>query len=295
MKKIETIVSIGLPVYNGDQTLSIVLDALLAQTFTNFEIIISDNCSTDNTEKICKTYAFHDKRIRYIKQSVNLGIFGNLEFVLSKAVGRYFMWSAADDLRSKDFLEVNFNFLEKNQKYVASTSPNCYEERKGIATDLINFSIEGNLGQRIESFINNCWQSHGIFYSLIRTDILKQYPYHGEICLGGDWKINIYLLSKGNIHRSEKGLMTSGAFGVSSSKNAWSPYRTNIICWIFPFHKFSSYTLNLSSECSFIWKVQLGVKLLKLNFFAAKSQLVAELYQLYSSYLKPLIKKTNQV
>ena len=127
MKKTETIVSIGLPVYNGDQTLSIVLDALLAQTFTNFEIIISDNCSTDNTEKICKTYALNDKRIRYFKQSVNLGIYGNLEFVLSKAVGRYFMWSAADDLRSKDFLEVNFNFLEKNQKYVASTSPNCFE------------------------------------------------------------------------------------------------------------------------------------------------------------------------
>ena len=89
-------VTIGIPVFNGDQFLRKSIESIINQSYQDIEIIISDNCSTDNTEKICKTYAFNDKRIRYIKQSVNLGIFGNLEFVLSKAVGRYFMWSAAD-------------------------------------------------------------------------------------------------------------------------------------------------------------------------------------------------------
>ena len=291
MKKIEPTISIGLPVYNGENTLSFVLDALLAQTFENFEIIISDNCSTDNTENICTAYAYKDTRIRYIKQPVNLGMDGNFKFVLSEAVGRYFMWSAADDLRSTNFLEENFNFLENNKKFVASTSPNIFEERKGITTKLINFSIEGNLDQRIDSFIENCWQSHGIFYSLIRTVTLKIYPYHREDCLAADWKINMYLLSQGNIHRTEKGLMTSGAFGVSSSSNPWQPYRTHLINWILPLYKFSCYTLHLASQERLSWRLKLIIKLLKLNFSAMFDQAIAELYIIYTTHIRHYIRK----
>jgi glycosyltransferase involved in cell wall biosynthesis len=56
--------SIGLPVYNGEKFLEKCLDSLLAQTFSDFELIISDNASTDNTEAICRTYAAQDQRIR---------------------------------------------------------------------------------------------------------------------------------------------------------------------------------------------------------------------------------------
>ena len=66
-------VSIGMPVYNGERFIRDALESLLAQSFTDFELIISDNASTDTTERICKKYAARDSRIRYVKQSGNIG------------------------------------------------------------------------------------------------------------------------------------------------------------------------------------------------------------------------------
>ena len=100
-------VSIGMPVYNGETYIREALDSLLQQTFTDFELIISDNASTDGTGVICKEYAFGDSRIRYIRQATNLGAVGNFEFVLNEARGEYFMWAAHDDLQG------SLNYLEE--------------------------------------------------------------------------------------------------------------------------------------------------------------------------------------
>ncbi|ADR19063.1 glycosyltransferase family 2 protein [Calditerrivibrio nitroreducens] len=98
-------VSIGMPVYNGAKFISEALDSLLAQTFTDFELIISDNASTDETEAICREYAAKDKRIRYIRQRENLGAAANFKYVLDQAEGEYFMWAAADDVWDKKWIE----------------------------------------------------------------------------------------------------------------------------------------------------------------------------------------------
>lgn len=90
-------VSIGMPVYNGAEYIRETLDALLAQTFTDFELIISDNASTDETAEICREYAERDLRIVYIRQEGNIGARANFQLVLDKARGAYFMWAAADD------------------------------------------------------------------------------------------------------------------------------------------------------------------------------------------------------
>lgn len=97
-------VSIGMPVYNGAQFIREALDSLLAQTFTDFELIISDNASTDGTEAICREYAATDRRIRYVRQPENSGAMSNFKFVLNEAVGEYFMWAAHDDRWHPDFL-----------------------------------------------------------------------------------------------------------------------------------------------------------------------------------------------
>jgi len=90
-------VSIGLPVYNGQIFIRQALDSLLTQTFSDFELIISDNASTDGTEAICREYATKDRRIRYVRQDVNRGAAANFRLALNEAVGGYFMWAAADD------------------------------------------------------------------------------------------------------------------------------------------------------------------------------------------------------
>lgn len=77
--------SIGLPVYNGEEYLAESLDALLGQTYEDFEIIISDNASTDSTGDMCKRYARQDSRIRYVLQSENIGLARNHDFVFRQS------------------------------------------------------------------------------------------------------------------------------------------------------------------------------------------------------------------
>jgi glycosyltransferase involved in cell wall biosynthesis len=111
-------VSIGMPVYNGEPFISKALDSLLAQTFTDFELIISDNASTDSTEAICREYAARDTRIRYVRQSENKGATKNFQFVLDEAQGQYFMWAAADDMWNKVCLMQWVLLLDRDDSIV---------------------------------------------------------------------------------------------------------------------------------------------------------------------------------
>jgi glycosyltransferase involved in cell wall biosynthesis len=97
-------VSVGLPVFNGARYLAEAVDSLLAQTFEDFEIVISDNGSTDETEEICRSYAARDSRIRYVRSDVNRGLLWNFRRVLELAQSPYFKWMAHDDRCAPEFL-----------------------------------------------------------------------------------------------------------------------------------------------------------------------------------------------
>ena len=90
-------VSIGLAVYNGERYIRQALDSLLAQDYDNFELIISDNASTDGTREICLEYAARDKRIWYYRNQTNMGAAWNFDQVFELSSGEYFMWAAHDD------------------------------------------------------------------------------------------------------------------------------------------------------------------------------------------------------
>lgn len=107
-------VSIGMPVYNGEPFIREALDSLIAQTFTDFELIISDNASSDGTEAICREYAARDARIRYVRQPENRGAAANFAFVLDEAVGQYFMWASADDIWSRGWCELLISRLKRD-------------------------------------------------------------------------------------------------------------------------------------------------------------------------------------
>jgi glycosyltransferase involved in cell wall biosynthesis len=104
-------VSIGMPVYNGEQYVRRALDSLLAQTFSDFELIISDNASTDRTYDICKQYVLNDSRIILYKQTKNIGPHGNFRFVLEKSQGEYFFWAAHDDWWDVEFIQAGISAL----------------------------------------------------------------------------------------------------------------------------------------------------------------------------------------
>ena len=93
-----------MPVYNGESFLAQALDSLLAQSFREFELIISDNSSTDRTQSICESRRQQDARIRYFRQPANRGPNWNFDFVLRRATGKYFMWAAHDDLWDREWI-----------------------------------------------------------------------------------------------------------------------------------------------------------------------------------------------
>jgi len=106
MERLELpVVSIGLPVYNGARYLEQALQSILNQTFRNFELIISDNASTDATESICRRYADVDNRIRYYRNERNLGAAANYNLVIHLARGRYFRHAAHDDVLAPTNIE----------------------------------------------------------------------------------------------------------------------------------------------------------------------------------------------
>lgn len=114
-------VSIGLPVFNGESYLREALDSLLAQTFCDFELIVSDNASTDATGEIVLAYARSDPRIRYFRQTTNIGLGGNFLFVLHNSRGEMFMWASHDDVWGHNWLEVLINEITSEDAGVRGT------------------------------------------------------------------------------------------------------------------------------------------------------------------------------
>ena len=132
------LVSIGLPTYNGSKTIRRALDTLLAQTYKDFELIISDNASTDETGKICEEYAARDARVRYIRQKDNIGPLANFRFVTTVARGNYFMWAADDDWWEPKFIETLARALDKNPYHdVAMSSYRLVYPEGEIKNDVI--------------------------------------------------------------------------------------------------------------------------------------------------------------
>ncbi len=104
-------VSVGLPVFNGERLIADSIKSLLAQTHTNFELIVMDNASTDGTAEICKVFAAQDSRIHYIRQHHNVGAGPNFKAVLDASSCDYFMWAAHDDLWDPDYIASAVDLL----------------------------------------------------------------------------------------------------------------------------------------------------------------------------------------
>jgi len=265
-------VSIGMPVYNGEKFICEALDSLLLQTFTDFELIISDNASTDNTDMVCLKYAGQDTRIRYIRQPMNLGMALNFKFVLDEAVAEYFMWAACDDLRSNDFLEVNLAFLRDNPVYLASTSPVKFLGNNFDEHQMGDESLESE--SRYDRIIHffQCWHANGRFYSLFRRSAVADWLHINASYLGSDWSLITHIANKGKLKRVSEGWVELGIEGISNTTDIFSLYRLKFIDWILPFNKLSLDTWSYMYNASLFQKFRLIYRLLRLNYQAFRAQ-----------------------
>jgi glycosyltransferase involved in cell wall biosynthesis len=171
-------VSIGMPIYNGERFLRDALDSALTQTFTDFELIISDNNSTDATKKICLEYVERDTRIKYIGQERNFGAFWNFCFVVAQARGRFFTWLAHDDMLEPTFLERIVQYMLENPHVVVAAA-DCTiidEEGNQLRVDsLAEFRDSQSWEIRRMPFFEFAYPNiHLFIYGLIQTKLCKQ-------------------------------------------------------------------------------------------------------------------------
>ncbi len=125
-------VTVGLPVYNGSNYLGTAIESILGQTFSDFDLIISDNASTDATEQICREYANQDRRVRYVRQNTNLGAAGNHNVLVRMSETPYFKWAAHDDVLAPGFLATCVEALDQNPAAVLASPASCYIDEKGL-------------------------------------------------------------------------------------------------------------------------------------------------------------------
>lgn len=117
-KRMKPKVSIGLPVFNGADFVSDAISSIRAQSFTDFELIICDNASTDETEKICRSHASEDDRIVYIRHSENFGASANFAHAFNASRGDYFKWHGHDDMLEPDYLKQLVKVLDEDEECV---------------------------------------------------------------------------------------------------------------------------------------------------------------------------------
>ena len=170
------LVTFGMPVYNGQDYLEEALNSILAQTFTDFELIISDNASTDRTEEICRAYAGRDARIQYVRNPVNLGAARNYNRLVDLARGKYFKWASHDDLIEPDFLERCVAVLEANPDAVLAYTRNMMIDAQGHAVQPYEdrFQLVFNSpAERFKGFFKTPGMCNPVF-GLLRLDALQR-------------------------------------------------------------------------------------------------------------------------
>jgi glycosyltransferase involved in cell wall biosynthesis len=205
------------------------------QTFQDFEIIISDNASTDRTSIIAKEFIQKDNRIRYIKQEKNMGGLKNFLFTLDKAKTEYFMWAGVDDYWGPEFLEKNVKILEMNKNVIGSITDvefvgkNLHDMYKSNETGTtFQYLIKhlplptASLSEKISFHLK---YNRGMStYSVFRTKILKKSVIKRDL-YAWDQTIVLNTLKHGDLYIINEILMYRTIEGVTSIPSTISKWR----------------------------------------------------------------------
>jgi glycosyltransferase involved in cell wall biosynthesis len=219
MQNTKPLICIGMPVYNEENVLRQRLELITNQSFSDFEIIISDNGSTDKTQEICEELSKKDKRINYIRHEVNNGGFWNFSFVLRQAKTKYFVWASGDDIWSKEFLEKNIQVLEKNEKTVGSIGevsifnkiedPLTHEIEIKVLRNTKKFQyvhpVFGDKNEKIKFILNYSMSS--LVYAVYRTNKLQKAVNIEENMWMGDLAILVNVIKEGDFEVIESAFL----------------------------------------------------------------------------------------
>jgi glycosyltransferase involved in cell wall biosynthesis len=213
------LVSIGLFVYNGERFIEETLRSILNQTFTDFELIISDNASTDRTGDIAQAYARRDSRIRYHRSEKNMGAGWNARRVYELATGKYFKQAAVDDLLEPDFLRRCVEILERDPGCVLVYAATKEIDENGafIKNYVTPMRTDSNdpAARFRDMMLIPCW-SYQIF-GVMRMSALRQIPPQGRY-VNADTVLLARMALLGRFHEIPEHLFISRHHRGQSSK-----------------------------------------------------------------------------
>lgn len=237
-------VSIGMPVFNGEETIKRAIESILSQTYTNFELIISDNGSTDSTGKICNEYRNKDKRIKFIRQEKNKGWYFNFKFVLDLTSSEYFVWLSDDDYWESTFLEDNIKILDSNPNVVGSIGIVQYLTEIKNNTSIQKFkdrfrdknsnfrsyqhvaSVYGTYLKKARYYLR--FNQASFIYAVFRTEKLRK-SWNTNLVSPWDLILLLSILKEGDFHVIEKVLMYRPSSGVRSRISRLKMYQQKMI------------------------------------------------------------------
>jgi glycosyltransferase involved in cell wall biosynthesis len=197
------IVSIGLPVYNGERWLDEAIQSILDQTFRDLELIICDNASTDKTQDICERWVQRDARVRYYRNASNIGLMPNHNLAFSNARGEFFQWFAYDDRLHPESIEKRITVLRQRPEIVLVYSATEGIDSSGNLTHAPQSSLDldhDRIGDRFSRLMQNIPASEAVIYGLMRRDTLAQTLLLRN-CLGADRCLLAELALSGRMYK----------------------------------------------------------------------------------------------
>ncbi|MEM8984896.1 MAG: glycosyltransferase [Pseudomonadota bacterium] len=168
-------ITVGMPVYNGEEYLASAIESNLAQTYGDFELLISDNASSDGTEDICRTYAAQDSRIRYLRHAHNLGAAANYNVLVDEAKTPFFRWSNADDLLVPTLHERCRDALLAHTNAALAAGTTIFIDAGGAETGTYDDNLhlpEDAPSERFAHFFQQVGLTN-VIYGLMRTEKLR--------------------------------------------------------------------------------------------------------------------------
>jgi glycosyltransferase involved in cell wall biosynthesis len=190
LKSNEPLVSIGLPVHNGENFVTDAVNSILSQSYTNIELIISDNASVDCTEEICREFCKKDFRIKYYRNQENIGAVPNFNKVFNLAKGKYFKWAAHDDVISPEYIAKCMQVLERESDVVLCQTKVVIINATGQPIERIESSMRGVCSTKPhirfqDLLLRGIWTFE--IFGLIRSEILRSIEAMG--CYPGSDKV----------------------------------------------------------------------------------------------------------
>lgn len=210
VKSSSPLISIGMPVFNCENFVGEAIHSLLRQTEKNFELIISDNCSTDGTLKICKRFAEEDARIKLVLQDKNHGALVNFTEVLKMSSGKYFLWAAGDDIWSENWLKVLLAAHDDGVSVSFGSVENISESGKKIKKYIPQSFMKGSLRSQVKFYLEEDTNGKAnLIYGMFQRKQLLNIGLDtlGSVSYGDDMIFVFNCLQNGDLVTSETAIL----------------------------------------------------------------------------------------